>query len=203
MLEDMSKTISPHERLSYESLLLQNILDCSRLRWKDQTSFIICVDTLRNLLIGPLREEVKSQLKNNKEYLNYIDKIKLLRTIMESDLENFEEINKLKEMAKKIGFNNILYRLESYEKDYRNYLKQKEVMKRKDRYYLSSSSISKYNLDNFSLEQEILTYNILCRDIVLRTIIDVLDNHGLLLRYESLRIGVPSANSSGSNKEGL
>ena len=217
MYMDTSKSISPRERLSYELILLRNILDCSRLRWSgDAADYMTCVDTLMNLLIRPLREEVKRIVKSDGEYRELYDRIRLLQAINKSNLQDFEEIGKLKKMARDLGFNDILSRLEGYEKELRRALEQEgytrtynrrnllEVLDlTKDRLFKFSRLLSDYDLDSNSIEENIRIYRSQCVDIIFRTIIDVLDKHGLLLKYDNLRIGVPSANTSGSNKEGL
>ena len=214
---DTSKSISPRERLSYELILLRNILDCSRLRWSgDAADYMTCVDTLMNLLIRPLREEVKRIVKSDGEYRELYDRIRLLQAINKSNLQDFEEIGKLKKMARDLGFNDILSRLEGYEKELRRALEQEgytrtynrrnllEVLDlTKDGVFKFSRLLSDYDLDSNSIEENIRIYRSQCVDIIFRTIIDVLDKHGLLLKYDNLRIGVPSANTSGSNKEGL
>jgi len=169
-----------------------------------------------NLLIRPLREEVKRIVKSDGEYRELYDRIRLLQAINKSNLQDFEEIGKLKKMARDLGFNDILSRLEGYEKELRRALEQEgytrtynrrnllEVLDlTKDGVFKFSRLLSDYDLDSNSIEENIRIYRSQCVDIIFRTIIDVLDKHGLLLKYDNLRIGVPSANTSGSNKEGL
>jgi len=91
-----TKLETPKERISYETLLLIKLNDCSSLRYRvvadpnlNPEAFTTCVDTLILLLTQDLRQEVAKRLKDHEkeleEYYNEVYRELLLKGGMTSE----------------------------------------------------------------------------------------------------------------------
>lgn len=194
------KTPIPKERISYEILLLKKIDECGSLRHTDNNKFIICVDTLRNLLIKPLREDLDKRVKDRSR--KAVERISFLQALekmsMDEIVDNHEEIIK---RLRELGLDDIAEVIDDKVQDELELRKESHKKQKKSTWNSLLLGFNKRSVDN-AIDREIDAELTFLRDYVLTAIIDVLNDHGMLLRYEQLGIGIPNV-PSGSHKEGI
>lgn len=171
------------ERISYETLLLSHIDRCLRAATSgDVDVFGRCVNGLLYTLIPPIRKGVLARLRGDKHYLS-LAKYLRREELTDEDLKNIEEVEpNITDFYKK--------QLECKREQKK---KMKELELKRKIQYGNATEIAR----SVSESVHVLT---MCEDpygkgdlayyhltmITLRTIIDVLDEHGLLLREREL-----------------
>ena len=161
------------ERLSYEILLLKHIDKCTSLRYSNAESYIACVSSLWNILIKDIREGLENKLRNDDYYKTLVKIDDYLRSYdpYDSNLDELSQlINDIKRHNKIIAEE--LLKLLDATNEYRERIK-KEL-------FVSSPNISDLKV----------LIGVARSDIVLSSLIDTLNELGLLLKHKDMYRGV-------------